>query len=98
MVNKQENICDGCHNRVADRKCTLCQNDLCKSCSRHSFNIEIRSKDSFSSLGDIYFCKGCRERLKRELGEDLFDEEFKSEIANQISKYLVKKVMLENLK
>ena len=42
MVLKQETICDSCKKRVADRKCTLCQKDLCSSCSRHSFELVMR--------------------------------------------------------
>jgi CYTH domain-containing protein len=97
MVNKNENICDMCTTRVANRKCILCLKDLCSSCSRHSFDIVVRSKDTISTLGDVYVCKACKSRLTKELGKELFDDDFKGEIANQIGKYLVRKIMVENL-
>jgi len=97
MVTKEERICDICNNRVAHDKCILCKKDLCNSCVRPSFEALIRSKTTTSILGKIIFCSECKKRTVTQLGDDLFDEEFNKELCDEIGKYLIKKMMLENL-
>ena len=98
MVNKQVNICDSCNKRTAESKCSICGDDLCTPCKRHSFNLLIMSKDITTTIGEISFCKKCKTKLKDKLDiKNLFDLEFADKITKDIGGYLVKKMLVESL-
>lgn len=97
MVTKQENICDNCGKRVAENKCVVCQKDLCSSCIRNSFNLIMRSKEEFCNLGTVTFCRDCKKKMIRQLGDNIFDEDFSKETCQHISNYIIKKMMIEGL-
>ena len=95
MAERNVKICDVCKKRTADKICILCKNDLCNSCGRHSFDLVVRSKDKVYVIGEIVFCKECKNKITKD--EELFDENFANEMSQKIGGYLVKKKLVESL-
>jgi hypothetical protein len=93
MKKSEVNICDICQRLITDRKCEVCNKDICEMCK----NDTIISMVNGSVLFYIITCKPCGEKLEKSALKRIFDEDVHKDIRKKIVKILKNAVLLENL-
>jgi len=88
-MKKEVAICDICGKMIANKKCSLCQKDMCEECGEENVIGTI----------SLFLCKTCSRKVERVIDYKKFWNEFnKNEnMEEKILEYINRNLMLKNL-
>lgn len=92
-MKKQVNICDVCNKAVSEKKCEVCDKDICPNCE-DDLGIGLAE-------GGILFyvtsCNKCAPRLEKAKLKQFFDEDVNKDIRRKIIKVFKNANILDSL-
>lgn len=105
MIAEKIKICDDCKKVIADRKCFLCEKDLCDSCNGDIIwgTLTFRNNANMEMMKGKTICYKCKDSFIELLKEknipkdEFFDEDFKKEIEEKTKEYIKGRLFIEKL-
>ena len=93
MKKSEVNICDICRRVIAEKKCEICDKDICENCED---DMAIGLANG-GILFKVISCKNCSNKLEKSKMKQYFDEKPHHELRRGIIKLFRTAMVVENL-